>query len=86
MRRCRILEDLSTDELTCIALATTALETPDFSNKQVVVEWLQSPHVGELLVSRAQCVSSLAKEDEDSAVSWRLLRSAISARKLPSKG
>ncbi len=86
MSRLRVLEELSVDHLTCMALAYTALENPDMSYKEVVVEWLQKPHIGDLLVSTARCVSSLLGEDEDSAVSWRLLRAAISARKLPSQG
>lgn len=84
--RHKILEELSLDNLTCISLATTALENSNLSQKQGVSEWLESANVGKLLISAMKSVGVFPNEDENNAVSWRLLRAAFNAKKLSSRG
>jgi hypothetical protein len=67
-------------------LTTTALENPNLSQKEVVLEWLESPNVGKLLISATKSVGTFSNEDEDNAVYWRLLRAALSAKKQSSQG
>lgn len=78
--RCKVLEDLAIDEQTCAAMASTALESSELSQKQVVLEWLQSPYVGDLLISTAKHVGVYLSEEENNDFSWSLLRAALAAR------
>ncbi|KAI9559714.1 hypothetical protein GHT06_013719 [Daphnia sinensis] len=79
--RCKVLEDLATDEQTCAVMASAALESSELSQKQVVLEWLQSPYVGDLLISTAKRVGAeYLSEDENNDFSWSLLRAALAAR------
>jgi hypothetical protein len=80
------LEELSLDELTCVALTISALENSNLYKKQVVLEWLESPNICKLLISATKSVSNFHNEDEDNAVYWELLRVALSTKKLPSRG
>lgn len=81
-----MLEDLAIDEQTCAAMASTALESSELSQKQVVLEWLQSPYVGDLLISTAKHVGVYLSEEENNDFSWSLLRAALAARQPSSQG
>lgn len=81
-----ILQDLAADEETCKALTITAFENPDLLKKPIVLEWLQSPNVGKLLVSAAKSVAMFAKDEEKSSISWKLLRAALRAKKISNPG
>lgn len=81
-----MLEDLVIDERTCTALASTALESAELSQKQVVLEWLQSPYVGNLLISAAKRVGMFFSGDEDNNFSWSFLRAALGAKQPSSQG
>ncbi|XP_059350076.1 E3 ubiquitin-protein ligase listerin-like isoform X2 [Daphnia carinata] len=78
--RCIILEDLATDEQTYEVMVSTALESSELSRKQVVLEWLRSTDVGDLLISTAKRVGVYFNEDENNDFAWSLLRAALAAR------
>lgn len=51
-----------------------------------MLEWLRSPNVAKLLASAAEDVATFAKDEEKSAISWKLLRAALRARKITGSG
>ena len=74
-KRLKLLEDVISNDSTCVALAVTALEK--FSHKRTVLEWLSGQQVANLLSSSAE---QAIQSEENLTTLWQLLRVALSSK------
>ena len=79
--RLKLLEEAITNDSTCVALATTALEK--FAHKPTVLEWLRGQQVANLLSSSAE---QAIQSEEILPALWQLLRVALGSKSPSNSG